>query len=116
MIIKNARGHALYELDRMMSFEPDDFFAIPLQGLTPEQRDEFETTGEERELAGWAEIGTRLFQRQCGIAQSDMRGRWIVVQDGVYRYAVVERGDDDLLVQSVIQDYLATSVHWSCDA
>ena len=47
VVIKNARSHALYELDRGMSFEADDFFAIPLQVLTPEQRDEFETTGEE---------------------------------------------------------------------
>ena len=31
VVIKNARGHALYELDRGMSFEADDFFAIPLQ-------------------------------------------------------------------------------------
>ena len=115
MVIKNARSHALYELDRGMSFEADDFFAIPLQVLTPEQRDEFETTGEEGERLGWAEVGTRLFQRQCGTAQSDMMGPWVIVQNGVYRYAVVDRGDDSLLVQSVIQEYLATSVYWSCD-
>ena len=116
VVIKNARGHALYELDRAMSFEADDFFAIPLQVLTPEHRDEFETTGGEGELLGWAEVGTRLFQRQCGTAQSDMMGPWVTVQDGVYRYTVVDRGDDGLLVQSVIQEYLATSVYWSCDA
>ena len=115
VVIKNARGHALYELDRAMSFEADEFFAIPLQVLTPEQRDAFETGGE-GELLGWAEVGTRLFQRQCGMAQSDMIGPWVIVQDGVYRYAVVDRGGDSLLVQSVIQEYLATSVYWSCDA
>ena len=113
VVVKNARGHALYELDRAMSFEADDFSAIPLQVLTPEQRYEFETTGEEGGLLGWAEVGTRLFQRQCDPAQSDMIGPWVIVQDGVYRYAVVDRGDDGLLVQSVIQEYLATSVYWS---
>ena len=116
VVIKNARGHALYELDRGMSFEADDFFAIPLQILTPEQRDEFETPGGTGELLGWSEVGTRLFQRQCGTAQSDMIGPWVIVQNGVYRYAVVDREDDGLLVQSVIQEYLATSVYWSCEA
>ena len=116
MVIKNARGHALYELDRGMSFEADDFFAIHLQILTPEQRDEFETPGGTGELLGWSEVGTRLFQRQCGTAQSDMMGPWVIVQNGVYRYAVVDREDDGLLVQSVIQEYLATSVYWSCEA
>ena len=50
------------------------------------------------------------------MAQSDMMGPWVIVQNGVYRYAVVDREDDGLLVQSVIQEYLATSVYWSCDA
>ena len=92
VVIKNARGHALYELDRVMSFEADHFFAIPLQVLTPEQRDEFEMTGTKGELRSWSEIGTRLFQRQCGTGQSDMIGPWVIIQDGVYRYAVVDRG------------------------
>ena len=43
-------------------------------------------------------------------------GPWVIVQNGVYRYAVVDREDDGLLVQSVIQEYLATSVYWSCEA
>ena len=116
VVIKNARGHALYELDRGMSFEAVDFFAIPLQILTPEQRDEFETIGATGELLGWSEVGTLRFHRQCGTAQSDMMGPWVIVKNGVYRYAVVDREDDGLLVQSVIQEYLATSVYWSCDA
>ena len=116
VVIKNARGHALHELDRVMSFEADHFFATPLQVLTQEQRDEFEMTETKGELRGWSEIGTRLFQRQCGTAQADMIGPWVIVQDSVYRYAVVDRDNDSLLVQSVIQEYLATSVYWSCDA
>ena len=78
VVIKNARGHALYELDRGMSFEADDFFAIPLQILTPEQRDEFETIGATGELLGWSEVGTLRFHRQCGTAQSDMMGPWVI--------------------------------------
>ena len=63
VVVKNARGHALYELDRAMSFEADDVFAVPLQDLTPGQRNEFEITG--GGVEGWEESGTRLFQRQC---------------------------------------------------
>ena len=116
VVVKNARGHVLYELDRVMSFEVNDFFAMPLRVLTPKQRDEFETAGGGG-LEGWEEFGTRLFQRQCvaasNPARSDMVGPWIIVQDGVYRYAVMHRTDGGLLVQSVIQEYLATSVYWS---
>ena len=115
VVVKNARGHALYELDRAMSSEPDDFFAVPLLSLTTDERHAFEKTGEGHEPRGWAEIGTRLFQRQCGVAYSDMIGPWTIVQEGVYRYSVVDHGDDGLLVQSVIQDYLATGVFWQCD-
>ena len=112
VVVKNARGHALYELDRAMSSEPDDFFAVPLLSLTSDQRHAFERTGEGDEPWGWAEIGTRLFQRQCGVACSDMIGPWIIVQDGAYRYSVVDHGDEGILVQSVIQEYLATGVYW----
>lgn len=112
VVVKNARGHALYELDRPMPSEPDLFLAVPLESLTPHQRHDFETTGEGTGLQGWSEIGTRMFQRQCGVACSDMMGLWIVVQNDVYRYLVVDDGDESLLVQSVVQEYLATRVCW----
>ena len=38
VVVKNARGHALYDLDRAMSSEPDDFCAVPLLSLTPDER------------------------------------------------------------------------------
>ena len=112
IVVKNARGHALYELDRAMTFEPDGVFAVPLQSLTPAQRYDFETLGEGDGPQGWSEIGTRIFQRQCGVAQSDVMGSWSIVQNRVYRYSVVDHRDQGLLVQSVVQEYLATRVYW----
>jgi len=41
----------------------------------------------------------------------DLSGAWVVVQDGVYRYAVVQIGV--LLVRTVVFEYLATEVSWN---
>ena len=115
VVVKNARCHALYELDQAMFGEPDHVIALPVQWLTPEKRDDFESI--EGEISGWAEIGTRMFQRQCrtvGLGQSDLWRSWVIVQEGVYRYAAQYDGDA-VLVRSVIQEYLATEVSWSSD-
>ena len=123
VVVKNARGHALYELDQAMSFEADEFFAQPLSVLTREARDEFDAAGGGGGGGGgvkaWAELGTRLFQRQsiaaCDPMLADMMEPWIIVQNGVYRYAVIDMGGDGLFVRSVIHEYLATSVYWNDD-
>ena len=39
---------------------------------------------------------------------------WVEVQEGVYRYAVAQ-GAGELLVRTVIRDYLATAVSWDLD-
>jgi hypothetical protein len=41
----------------------------------------------------------------------DIRGSWIVVQDGVCRYSVTP-ADAGVLVRSVLWEYLATEVWW----
>ena len=112
VIVKNARCHLLYELDQMMYEEPDHVFAVPLHNFTEEQSVDFEAVASD---VGWAEIGTSMFIRQCYAfdpARSPMLGSWVVVQDGTYRYAVVD-GGGGLLVRSVIEEYLATEVYWS---
>ena len=115
VVVKNARGHAVYELDRWMTADPDRVVAVPLQSLTNEQYQEFEAV--QSVISGWSEIGTRMFQRECFACdphQTDFSGPWIVVQDSVYRYAVVDDGEG-LLVRSVVREYLATEVYWSND-
>ena len=113
VVVKNARGHAVYELDQWMTAEPDHVAAVPLQSLSTEEYQEFESV--HSVISGWSEIGSRMFQRECLALNpnaTDFVGPWKVVQDGVYRYAVVVDGEG-LLVKSVIREYLATEVWWS---
>ncbi len=112
VIVKNARCHASYDLDRWLVEKPETVIAVPLQLLSQEQYEEFETAYSE--LGLWSEIGTRMFQRmrfQVDPRQADMFGSWVIVQDGVYRYTAEDWGDS-VSVKSVIHEYLATEVYW----
>ena len=112
VIVKNARCHALYELDQAMFEEPDHVFTVPLHSFSEEQCVDLEAIEPD---VGWAEIGTFMFIRQCYAidpTRSSMLGSWVIVQDDVYRYAVVD-GGGGLLVRTVIEEYLATEVYWN---
>ena len=112
VIVKNARCHAIYDLDRWTTDDPDSVVAVPLHNLSQQQQEQFDLV--ESGFSGWAEVGTRMFQRECLVAgsqQSDMRGSWMIVQNDVYRYAIADMGDG-MLVRSVIQEYLATEAYW----
>lgn len=108
VILKNARGHALYEIGEPMLTEPEYVWAVPLETLTAEQRAEFEDMGGPG-IQGWPEVGSRMMQRM--VTGQDLCNGWVVVQDGIYRYGVVQQGV--MLVRSVLWDYLATEVYWS---
>ena len=74
--------------------------------LTVDQRNTFERVS----LSTlWPEIGSRMMQRLAGV--DPLVDGWVDVQEGVYRYAVA-RGPDELLVRTVIREYLATEVYW----
>ena len=117
VVVKNARGHALYELDRWMNELPNAIMITPIQCLTQEQRDNFEGITGKPLLSGWPEVGTRMFMR-LGLSFNpdyhDLEGQWVVVQDGYYRYWVEDTGVG-LLVKSIIYEYLAAEVYWSDD-
>ena len=53
-----------------------------------------------------------MTQRLAGVAP--LVDGWVEVQEGVYRYAIAE-GSDELLVRTLIGDYLATEVSWNLD-
>ena len=113
IVIKNARGHVLYELDRWLSKSPSNVNTLPLQCLTQEQRDNFE--GATEHVSVWPEIGTRMFMRLCFSTDPnypDVVGPWVVVQDNYYRFWLEDVGEG-VLVRSVIHEYLATEVYWS---
>lgn len=55
----------------------------------------------------WPEVGSRMFTRLVGGA--DLSGGWIVVQPGVYRYAIHQYST----VRIVIREYLAFEAVWN---
>lgn len=105
VVLKNARGHAFYEFGEPMLEQPSDIWAVPLIALSREEREEFEAIPFS---GGFPEVGSRMMTRI--MTGEDLDGSWVCVQDGVYRYAVVQEGT--ILVRSVIFDYLATEVYW----
>ena len=103
--LKNARGHAFYEYGEPMLNEPEYVQSVPLASMTREQRAEFESMDFG---SGWPEVGSRTLTRV--MTGQDLSGAWIIVQEGVYRYAVAQAGL--MLVRTVLFEYLATEVYW----
>ena len=109
VIVKNARGHALHELSEPVAGLPSRIACQPVNLLTVEQRSAFERIS----LGSlWPEVGSRMMQRVAGVAP--LANGWIEVQEGVYRYAVVQ-DPDGVLVRTLIRDHLATEVAWEFD-
>jgi len=106
VILKNARGHAFFEYGEPMLSSPQHAWCMPLESLTSEQRADFENVSSGN---AWPEVWSRMMTRV--LTGQDLSGAWVVVQDGVYRYAVVQIGV--LLVRTVVFEYLATEVSWN---
>ena len=106
VVIKNARGHVLFEHGQPAEGEPVRVAIQPIPTILPEKRKSFETIDYG---AGWPEVGSRLMTRL--ITGKDMRSDgWVVVQPDVYRFAVMDNGQ--FVVRTVIREYLATEVAW----
>jgi hypothetical protein len=105
VLVKNARGHAFYEIGEPMLREPARIWMAPLETLTPEQRSEFETIDQG---GMWPEVGSRMLTRV--LTGQDLSNGWVISQDGIYRYAVAQVGA--MLVRTVLHEYLATEVYW----
>ncbi len=104
VIVKNARGHVLFELGQAIELPPTHVKIAPIEQLTPPQLSQFEHP---QGPSGWPDVGSRLMLRlletgECG------GGGWIEVQNGVYRYAV----DELPRVRVVLREYLAAEVAW----
>lgn len=105
VVLKNARGHAFFELGEPMRDDPASVVRMPLASMSPELRQDFEDVA----WHVWPEVGSRLMSRLA--TGEDMVDGWIVVQPAVYRYAVLQ--DDGIVVRSVIRNYLATETRWA---
>lgn len=105
VVLKNARGHAYFELGEPMLDAPASALFVPLHAMSDAQRVEFETIDQAQVLP---EVGSRMLARVFD--DQDMQNGWVIVQEGVYRYAVMH--GDGVCVRSVIHEYLATEVFW----
>ncbi len=113
VIVKNARGHVLYELGEPMLEWPSHVSVCPIQAMTARQVDQFENVPSG---SGWPEVGSRMMQRALivhrpGDSQEVYFDSWQDVQDGVYRYAVSQESDG-ILVRMVLREYIAAEVLW----
>ena len=105
VIVKNARGHVLFESGQAIALPPTRVSIVPIEQLLPQQLSQFEFP---LDSTGWPEVGSRLTlrlleTRECG------KGGWIEVQNGIYRYAV----DELHRVRMVLREYLAAEVAWN---
>lgn len=106
IVLKNARGHAFFEYGEPMLAEPDHVWANALSSLSQEQRIDFY----DLDVGGMLpEVGSRMLTRVW--TGQDLADGWVVVQEGVYKYAVLQNGG--IVVRSILFDYLATEVYWS---
>lgn len=105
IILKNARGHAFFEIGEPMLEQPTCLRSSPIETLSAKQRADFEYINYG---SGCPEVGSRMMTRF--LTADDMAGGWIIVQEGVYRYAVAQTGG--MLVRTVLFNYLATEVFW----
>jgi len=104
VIVKNARGHLLFELGQAVELPPSQIKILPRELLPPQQLSQFERP---KGLVGWPEVGSRLMLRLLETGEMG-EGGWIEVQRGVYRYAV----GDIARVRMVFREYLAAEVAW----
>ena len=104
VIVKNARGHMLFELGEAIELPPAHVNIAPIELLSPQQLSQFEYP---QGFVGWPEVGSRLMLRLLETGEWG-EGGWIEVQNGVYRYAV----DESLRVRMVLREYLAAQVVW----
>ena len=91
VVIKNARGHFVHEFGNLepASSSPSHEFVVPIDSFEDCASQEFENCNFGG-ISGWPEIGSRMMFRLT--EGYDLDGLWVVVQDGVYRYAVDESG------------------------
>ncbi len=113
IVLKLARGHAVYELDEQRREEPSHVMITPLHLLTSEQRKHFETPPKS---TIWPEVGTRALQRVVVWGAENpavLDPDWIDVQESQYRYFAV--AESAVMVRIVVGEYLACEVIWGLD-
>ena len=107
VVIKNARGHAFYEFGEPFMNSPSSVVWHPIGLLTPAQRGRFERVPPP---TVYPEVGSRMMQRLAG--EDPLSHGWLEVQDETYRYTVIQGSRGEVIVRTLIREYLATEVVW----
>jgi hypothetical protein len=107
VVLKLARGHALFELNEPRRDEPSSLDFQPITITYPQTRTAFDG-GAGPVRAIWPEVGSRAMLRILqGHASSS---GWIELQPGRYRYCA--SAGAGITVRFVIHEYLACEVRW----
>lgn len=92
IIVKNARGHAFFELGEPRFGKPSHVYFSPLEYLDYEQRQNFETI---EAITGWPEVGSRMMTRM--MTGQDLAER---LDSCPARYLPVRSSSDELHICS----------------
>lgn len=106
VVIKNGRGHALYEAGEAKMEDPVSVFIKPISLMEQHEINDFIGANE---MKVWPEVGSRWMQRVVEGDSFDEDG-FLIVQQETYRFKVDTR--HGLSIKSVIHNYLATDVTW----
>ena len=105
VVLKLARGHAAFELNEPQMDHPSQIGFVPLDLMTAEARESFETPPQS---PIWPEVGSRAMHRL--LVSDPGASSWLVVQPGRYRYLTAV--GDGVVVRGVVGEYLAYEVTW----
>ena len=106
VVVKNARGHFYHELGEPLMSVPDEVFIAPISSMDASSLEKF---ANDQPLVSWGEVGSRWNRRVLTESIFDELG-FAVVQPNVYKFKV---HTNEARVDTVIRDYLFTSVSWS---
>ena len=106
VILKLARGHAMFELNEPQLEQPIIFNYLPISSLTNESRDNFERVPNASLIP---EVGSRAMQNLLILGDKAMQ-EWITAQPRQYRYIAFDNGATT--VRIVISEFLACEVIW----
>ncbi len=107
LAVKLAQGHIAYE-EFVISEEPSSILVAPICALPLRTADLFSYDSGCGGIASWPEIGSRGFLRLFAADGGGFVGSWIEIQEGRYRYKVM----DSSSVAIVIREYLGIYVSW----
>jgi hypothetical protein len=110
VVLKLARGHMSYELGIQHIEEPIIVDISSVSLMTEENLEAFYSLSEYDDIL-FPEVGSRAFVNLLG-EKPNTYGKWCVVQDGRYMYAVGQSSSYGDWAQFILSDYLTCRVVW----